>query len=122
MIPELVAQYVDFTMSVKNSNTLGEPVKAQIMLQMAQALNALVPLAGGQQDQVVQQQHEMDMAQQKHTQDMQIQMQKHQAELQKADDKHRMDLVHQAEKHQANLEMMKEKSKQVVKKDANNQR
>jgi hypothetical protein len=33
-----------------------------------------------------------------------------------------MDLVHQAEKHQANLEMMKEKSKQVVKKDANNQR
>jgi hypothetical protein len=51
MIPELVAQYVEFTLSVKNSNTLGEPVKAQIMLQMAQALNVLVPLATGANDQ-----------------------------------------------------------------------
>jgi hypothetical protein len=113
MIPELVAQYVDFTMAVKNSQTLGESMKSQIMLQMAQALNVLVPLAGGQQDQVVQQQHEMDLDKQKHAQDMQIQLEKHQADLAKADQKHQMDLAHQEQKHQLAQAMAEQKAKQA---------
>ena len=120
MLDQLIVEYVQFASETKNSTTLGEPVKAQIMLQMAQALNVLVPLAGSGQDQLVQQQADMQMAQQKHAQDMQIQAERHQAELAKADQKHQMDLVHQDQKHTMALEQMKQKQNQVVKKDANN--
>jgi hypothetical protein len=124
MIPELVNQYAEFAIQVKNSQTLGEPVKAQIMLQMAQALSSLVPLAGGQQDQIVQQQHQMDlekqkhvqqmqMAQQKHDQAMQIQLEKHQAEQQKAAQNHQMGLVQKEQQHQIALKQKAQQKPEV---------
>lgn len=135
MIPELVNQYAEFAIQVKNSQTLGEPVKAQIMLQMAQALSSLVPLVGGQQDQIVQQEHQMElekqkhiqqmqMAQQKHDQEMQIQLEKHQADQQKAAQSHQMGLVQKEQQHQMGLQQAqaqaKQKQAQGVKKDAGN--
>ena len=124
MIPELVNQYAEFAIQVKNSQTLGEPVKAQIMLQMAQALSSLVPLAGGHQDQIVQQQHQMDlekqkpiqqmqMAQQKHDQEMQIQLEKHQAEQQKAAQNHQMGLVQKEQQHQIALKQKAQQKPEV---------
>ena len=124
MIPELVNQYAEFAIQVKNSQTLGEPVKAQIMLQMAQALSSLVPLAGGQQDQIVQHQHQMDlekqkhiqqmqMAQQKHDQAMQIQLEKHQAEQQKAAQNHQMGLVQKEQQHQIALKQKAQQKPEV---------
>lgn len=128
MIPELVNQYAEFAIEVKNSQTLGEPVKADIMLKMAQALSSLVPLAGGQQDQIVQQQHQMElekqkhiqqlqMAQQKHDQEMQIQLEKHQAEQNKAAQDHQMGLVQKEQQHQIAL---KQKAEQKPKAEVNN--
>ena len=128
MIPELVNQYAEFAIQVKNSQTLGEPVKAQIMLQMAQALSSLVPLVGGQQDQIVQQEHQMElekqkhiqqmqMAQQKHDQEMQIQLEKHQAEQQKAAQNHQMGLVQKEQQHQIAL---KQKAEQKPKAEVKN--
>jgi hypothetical protein len=100
MIPELVNQYAEFAIQVKNSQTLGEPVKAQIMLQMAQALSSLVPLAGGQQDQIVQQQHQMDL-------------EKHQAEQQKAAQNHQMGLVQKEQQHQIALKQKAQQKPEV---------
>lgn len=44
VLEEITLQYMDFAMGVKNDPQLNVQVKAQAMLQMAQALNYLVPM------------------------------------------------------------------------------
>jgi hypothetical protein len=112
MINELVLQYIDYATGIKNRPDLNENVRAQIMLQMAQALNVLVPLANPGEEQALQQQQQMDQAQQQHAQQMQMAQQKHQAELQKSAEKHQMDLAMKQQHHDLALQQAKMKASQ----------
>jgi hypothetical protein len=110
MLNQVIAEYIDFAISIKNDTTLGPPVKADIMGKMATALASLVPLIGA--DPALEQQ----MAAEKQQQDMQMALQKHQQDLQMTQDKHQNDLMMQQQKHQLNLEMQKQKAAQAYSK------
>ena len=44
LLDEVVIEYMDLAYTIKNDNTLAVPVKTQAMLQLAQAINYLVPI------------------------------------------------------------------------------
>ena len=101
MIEQVIAEYADFAMSIKNDTTLGPPVKADILAKMATSLAALVPLVATGQDTAVQQQ----MAVEKHQQDLQMAQEKHQMEMAMNQQKHEQTLNTQQDNHQQDLQM-----------------
>lgn len=80
VLEEITLQYMDFAMGVKNDPQLNVQVKAQAMLQMAQALNYLVPMLPSSKRiekepspaDLVQKQAEMEMRAQEHAQKLQL--------------------------------------------------
>jgi hypothetical protein len=98
MIDQLVVEYIDYATQIKNDQLLGDNVKPQMLLQMAQALSYLVPLSQTAGDQGAQQQ----MAQEKHAQ-----------ELRMAQEKHQQDIGMQQQKHDLALQMLKQKAQQA---------
>ena len=44
LLDEVVIEYMDLAYTIKNDNTLAIPVKTQAMLQLAQAINYLIPI------------------------------------------------------------------------------
>jgi hypothetical protein len=70
-LSHVVLSYMDYTTGIKNNKELAEPVRASIMLQMAQAINYFVPLLRD---------------------DSQMEMQKMQAELQLKREEHQMNM------------------------------
>lgn len=44
LLDEVVIEYMDLAYTIKNDNTLAIPIKTQAMLQLAQAINYLIPI------------------------------------------------------------------------------
>lgn len=141
MINELVLQYIQFAEEIRNDQVIAPTVKGTVLLQLAQSLNYLVPLASGGQDQALQAQQQADqhaqqmqMAQQKHQADMQMAQEKHALEIQKAQAEHQMKQQHAQDNHHMGLVTKQQQAnqaqsiakeaqtnkQQAVKKNANN--
>jgi hypothetical protein len=106
---ELIAQYGQYALMIKNNTMLNDTVKSDILLKMAQALAALVPLASSGQDQQMQaakQQQDLMMNQAKHEQNLQMQADKHNLNMQQAAQKAAMNLDMMQQKAQNQQQMM----------------
>lgn len=107
VLEEITLQYMDFAMGVKNDPQLNVQVKAQAMLQMAQALNYLVPMLPSSKEidkapspaDLIQKQAEMEMRAQEHAQKLQLKA----AETQQK-------LIHNEQEHQQRLNQQKQAS------------
>jgi hypothetical protein len=127
-VQAVLLEYLDYAITIKESPILGDPVKAQIMLQMAQAINYLAPLAQddkGQELQLKAEEHQMNlqakqqelaMKEQEHEMKLQHQQNDHALKLQQAQDNHRNSLVQGQQSH----EMKLSQQKQAVKKNDTN--
>lgn len=114
-LPEVVNQYLDYAIKLKSDETLNIPVKTQAMLQMAQAINYLVPLVSNTDQQDKQQEFqlkiaefEMKMKEQENAlqlkqQEHQMNMAMKQQELQFKQAESQMKLRQNAEQHQQKL-------------------
>ena len=107
VLEEITLQYMDFVMSVKNDPQLNVQVKAQAMLQMAQALNYLVPMLPSSKRiekepspaELEMKAAEMEMRAQEHAQKLQLKA----AETQQK-------LIHNEQQHQQRLRQQKQAS------------
>ena len=91
---EVLLAYIEYSLRIKNDPNLGEQIRSQILLQMAQSLNYLVPLANGSTDVMLQQQQAVD----KHNQELQMAQEKHQADLEMQQQKHQVAMAIQQQK------------------------
>lgn len=114
VLEELTLQYMDFAMGVKNDPQLNVQVKAQAMLQMAQALNYLVPMLPSSKRiekepspaELVQKQAEMEMRAQEHAQKLQLKA----AEVVLKEQQHQQKLIHNEQEHRQRLRQQKQVS------------
>ena len=114
VLEELTLQYMDFAMGVKNDPQLNVQVKAQAMLQMAQALNYLVPMLPSSKRiekepspaDLVQKQAEMEMRAQEHAQKLQLKA----AEVVLKEQQHQQQLIHNEQRHQQRLRQQRQAS------------
>jgi hypothetical protein len=116
----VLLEYLDYAMTIKDSNILGDPVKGQIMLQMSQAINYLVPLVQNEKEGELQlksaetqmnlqsKQAELQMKAQEHQMKMQQSQNEHAMKLQQSHDNHQNSLVQGQQSHQAKLAMQKQ--------------
>lgn len=119
-LQEMIMQYIDYANGVKNDTTLGHPVKAQIMVQMAQAVNYLVPLIPNDQDMQMKQaelqmkfeeqqanlqfkQQEMQMNLEMKQQEMQMKAQENQMKQQQQQEQHHQKMQQQEQNNQLSL-------------------
>lgn len=96
-LDQLIMEYIQYTSGIVQNPNLGDNVKPQMLLQMAQALNVLVPLT--QNDQ----QAELEMKSQEH----QMTLQAKQAELEFKAQEHGLKLRQAQETHQMKLSQQK---------------
>jgi hypothetical protein len=90
-LSHVVLSYMDYTTGIKNNKELAEPVRASIMLQMAQAINYFVPLLRDDSQMEMQKmQAELEMKKQEH----QMNMEMKQAEMQMKQQEMEMKLNH----------------------------
>lgn len=114
VLEEITLQYMDFAMGVKNDPQLNVQVKAQAMLQMAQALNYLVPMLPSSKRiekepspaDLVQKQAEMEMRMREHEQKLQLKA----AETALKEQQHQQQLIHNEREHQQRLRQQKQAS------------
>lgn len=114
VLEEITLQYMDFAIGTKNNPQLNEQVKSQIMLQMAQALNYLVPMLPASKEMekspspadLVQKQAEMEMRAQEHAQKLQLKA----AEMALKEQQHQQKLIHSEQEHQHRLRQQKQAS------------
>lgn len=111
MIDQLVAEYVDFALQVKNDPNLNRDVKSQIMLQQAQALAQLVPLMNGQEAELQMKQQEHAMNIEMKQQELAFKREEHQMKLQQSQSSHMMKLQQAQESHQSALVQSEQKKK-----------
>jgi hypothetical protein len=117
-IDQVIQAYMQNALDIQSQN-LDVPVKAQAMLQMAQALNYLVPLATNNQQAELEmkaQEHQMNlqskqaelaMKQQEHEMKLAHSQQENAMKLQQAQDHHANSLVQSQQSHATKLEQMK---------------
>jgi hypothetical protein len=103
-IDQVIQAYMENALDVKNDTILNLEKKSQAMLQMAQALNYLVPLATNNQEAELQmkaQEHEMTLSVKQ--QELQMKQQEHQMKLQQSQDNHQQKLQQASDNHQNSL-------------------
>jgi hypothetical protein len=100
-LSHVVLSYMDYTTGIKNNKELAEPVRASIMLQMAQAINYFVPLLRDDSQMELQKmQAELEMKKQEH----QMNMEMKQAEMQFKQQEMEMKLSHSQQENQMKLQ------------------
>jgi hypothetical protein len=114
-IDQVIQAYMQNALEVKDDTILNLEKKSQAMLQMAQALNYLVPLATNNQAAELQmkaqehqmtlsvKQQELEMKQQEHQMKLQQSQDNHQQKLQQASDNHQNSLVQSQQAHESRL-------------------
>lgn len=107
VLEELTLQYMDFAMGVKNDPQLNVQVKAQAMLQMAQALNYLVPmLPSSKRIEKEPSPEELEMK----AAEMEMRMREHAAETALKEQQHQQKLIHAEQLHQQRLNQQRQAS------------
>lgn len=112
VLEEITLQYMDFALGTKNNPQLNEQVKSQIMLQMAQALNYLIPMLPASKEidkapspvDLVQKQAEMEMRAQEHAQKLQLKA----TETALKEQQHQQKLIHNEQQHQQRMQQQKQ--------------
>jgi hypothetical protein len=119
-IDQVIQAYMENALDVKNDTILNLEKKSQAMLQMAQALNYLVPLATNNQESELQmkaqehqmtlsvKQQELQMKQQEHQMKLQQSQDNHQQKLQQTQDNHQNSLVQSQQAHETKLSQQKQ--------------
>jgi hypothetical protein len=114
-IDQVIQAYMEHALAVKESTMLNLDKQSQAMLQMAQALNYLVPLATNNQAAELQmkaqehqmtlsiKQQELEMKQQEHQMKLQQSQDNHQQKLQQTNDNHQNSLVQSQQAHESRL-------------------
>lgn len=129
-LPMVILDYLDFATETRQDKALAAPVRSQVMLQIAQAINYLVPLLpktdpNAEQDfqlkvaefqmkqqeqelaiQLKQQEHQMDMAMKQ--QELQFKQAENQMKLQQAQQAHQQKLVQNEQLNQQKVEQAKQ--------------
>jgi hypothetical protein len=98
-IDQVIQAYMQHALTVQGDQMLNVDKKSQAMLQMAQALSYLVPLATNDSEAELQmkaQEHQMNL--QAKQAEIEFKHQEHAMKMQQADDKHRQSLVMQQQK------------------------
>lgn len=103
VLEEITLQYMDFVMGVKNDPQLNVHIKAQAMLQMAQALNYLVPMLPSSKQiekepspaELEMKAAEMEMRMREHEQKFQLKA----AETALKEQQHQQELIHNEQQH-----------------------
>lgn len=114
VLEEITLQYMDFAMGVKNDPQLNVQVKAQAMLQMAQALNYLVPMLPSSKRiekepspaELEMKAAEMEMRAQEHAQKLQLKA----AETALKEQQHQQQLIHNEQRHQQRMRQQRQAS------------
>lgn len=107
VLEEITLQYMDFAMGVKNDPQLNVQVKAQAMLQMAQALNYLVPmLPSSKRIEKEPSPAELEMK----AAEMEMRAQEHAQKLQLKATETQQKLIHNEQEHQQRLNQQKQAS------------
>lgn len=114
VLEEITLQYMDFVMGVKNDPQLNVQVKAQAMLQMAQALNYLVPMLPSSKRiekepspaELEMKAAEMEMRMREHEQKLQLKA----AETALKEQQHQQKLIHAEQQHQQRLNQQRQAS------------
>ena len=76
MLNEVILQYMDYAIGIKNDAELDQQVKSKIMAEQASAISSLVPLLTNNGEmEMAKMRHEMDLKYQEHEMDMQIKQQ-----------------------------------------------
>lgn len=112
VLEELTLQYMDFAIGVKNDPQLNVQVKAQAMLQMAQALNYLVPMLPSSKRiekepspaELEMKAAEMEMRAQEHAQKLQLKA----AETALKEQQHQQQLIHAEQEHRQRLRQQRQ--------------
>lgn len=105
VLEDMVLQYVDYAVGVKNDLTLNHQVKSKIMLDMAQAVGYLVPLMKDDaQNDLMMKQAELEMK----GQEMQMDMEMKKAELELKREEHSMKLQHSQQEQQMKMKHQEE--------------
>lgn len=124
-LPMVILDYLDFATETRNDKALGAPVRATVMLQIAQAINYLVPLLPVQ-DETKQQDMQLKVAEfqmnaQEREQELQLRQQEHQMdmqmkqeELQFKQQEAQMKLQQSAQEHQQKLVQNEQMNEQKV--------
>jgi hypothetical protein len=108
MIEQLIAEYVDFTLQIKNDEMLDKNVKSDIMQKMAGSLAQLVPLVtndGQAELQMRQQEHAMTLEMKQ--QELAFKQQEHAMKLQQSQTDHQLKLGQSQQSHEAKLKQAK---------------
>jgi SWI/SNF-related matrix-associated actin-dependent regulator of chromatin subfamily B protein 1 len=127
MLNEVILQYMDFAIGIKNDKELDQQVKSKIMAEQAGAISSLVQLLNNSGEmEMAKMRHEMDLKYQEHEMDMQIkqqelEMKKQEAELklhlqaqqgqqkiQQQEQQHQTKLVQGQESHETKLQQQKQ--------------
>jgi hypothetical protein len=100
-IDQVIQAYMQYALTVQGDQILHIDKKSQAMLQMAQALSYLVPLATNDSEaELAMKQQEHDMTLQQKQAEIEFKHQEHLMKMQQADDKHRQGLMMQQQKSQ----------------------
>lgn len=127
MLNEVILQYMDFAIGIKNDNELDKGLKSKIMAEQAGAISSLVPLLTNNGEmEMAKMRHEMDLKYQEHEMDMQIkaqememkkqemqlklqmQAQQNQMKMKQQEEQHQTKLVQSEESHQTKLHQQKQ--------------
>jgi hypothetical protein len=114
MNEQLINEYAMFALEVRNDAVLSVPVKAQTMLQIAQALAQLVPLMAGPQAELEMRQQEHAMNLEMKRQELGMKAQEHEMKLQQSQADHQLKLQQSQDNHQNSLVQSQESHKQKL--------
>lgn len=108
-LDQVIQAYMDQALAIKDDKMLNLDKKSQAMLQMAQALASLVPLATNDKEQELAlkaQEHQMNM--QVKQAELQMKAEEHRMKLEQSNQSHSLKLQQTAQSHAQNLQQKKE--------------
>jgi hypothetical protein len=107
ILNDVILEFMDFVIGIKNDQQLDEQVRSKIMAEQASAISSLVPLLTNSADmELTKMRHEMDLKYQEHEMDMQLKQQEMAMKKQEME----MNLQFKAQEQQVKLQMQKEQS------------
>lgn len=106
LLEQLIAQYIQYASSIVQNQNLGDNVKPDMLLKMAQSLNTLVPLGTQGQDKQVElelkaREHQMTL--QAKQAELEFKAQEHGMKMRQAQENHEHSLVRGQQAHQMKL-------------------
>lgn len=111
MLSEVIMEYMDFVVGIKNDQQLDKQVQSKIMAEQAQAISSLVPLLTNNGEmELMKMRHEMDLKYQEHEMDMEMKKQ----EMEMKQQEQQMNLQFKAQESQVKLQTQEAQAHQKI--------